>query len=161
MAIIDASVTNTPVFIQNSNSTSSLAGSLVLNNIHLTNVPIAVKTLSDNGTVLQGTTSPGIPTTIHSWAQGNVYTGTSADFEFVKGPIPGPKKPAVLLEHNGSGRLFGRGHPQYEEYDVGEFVSAKSEGAKGDGKSDDTEVLQSVFDKVRLPLFFTPTTYNT
>ncbi|KAI0093571.1 beta-1,3-glucanase [Irpex rosettiformis] len=150
IAIIDASIANTPIFIQNTNPTSSLAGSLVLNNIHLTNVPIAVHTLSDNGTVLPGTSSPTTPLTIASWAQGNVYKGTSGKSEFVKGKIPNPRKSEELLDHTSGtrkGRLFGRGHPQYEECDVDEFVSVKSEGAKGDGRSDDTQILQGLFDK--------------
>lgn len=38
-AIIDAVVTNTPVFLQRSKTQSTLDGSIVLSNVKLTNVP--------------------------------------------------------------------------------------------------------------------------
>ena len=42
-AIINAAVSNTPIFVRSSNSSDgSLKGSLVLNNIKLNNIPIAV-----------------------------------------------------------------------------------------------------------------------
>ncbi|KIJ14887.1 glycoside hydrolase family 55 protein, partial [Paxillus involutus ATCC 200175] len=64
-AIIDAVVTNTPIFVRSSTaSNGTLAGSLVLNNIKLTNVPTAVGVVGGT-TVLAGGT-----TTIASWGQG-------------------------------------------------------------------------------------------
>ncbi|KAI0818528.1 glycoside hydrolase family 55 protein [Irpex lacteus] len=154
VAIIDARINNTPTFIENSNTSSSLAGSLVLTNIHLTNVPAAVSALTNSGgsppeIVLLGTSSPSTPVVIDSWAQGNIYSGTSSTLRYVKDKIPGPgmNVSGRLLEQDGSGRVFGRGRPQYEGYEVGQFVSVKSEGAKGDGQSDDTKALQAVFDK--------------
>ncbi|KZP28414.1 glycoside hydrolase family 55 protein [Athelia psychrophila] len=140
-AIIDAVVTNTPVFVQSSvGSTTSLAGSLVLNNIKLNNVPTAVGVL-DGTVVLAGSAST---TTIASWGQGNVYTGTSGTPKFTQGTIANPTKAASLLDS--SGRIFGRGHPQYETYAVDQIVSVRTQGAKGDGKTDDTAALQAVFD---------------
>jgi glucan 1,3-beta-glucosidase len=135
-------VINTPVFIENSNSTTSLAGSLVLNNINLQNVLTAVGVLGGEA-VLPGTTGVMV---IDSWGQGNVYNGTSSSFEFVQANIPAPVKAASLLDSEG--RVFGRPHPQYENYAVDQFVSVKSEGAKGDGTTDDTAALQAVFNKV-------------
>ncbi|KAI0687135.1 exo-beta-1,3-glucanase [Cytidiella melzeri] len=139
VAIIDATVINTPIFIQNSKPSTSLAGSLVLNNIQLQNVPTAVG-VAGGEVVL-----PGGTTTIDSWGQGNVYNGTSSSFQFVKSNIPAPTKAASLLDS--SGRIFGRPRPQYENYAVDQFVSVKSHGAKGDGKTDDTATLQAIFDK--------------
>lgn len=131
---------NTSIFIRNSKPSSSLAGSLVLNNIKLQNVPTAVGVA--NGTVVLA----GGTITIESWGQGNIYSGTSSSSKFVQSDIPSPIKPSTLLD--GSGRIFGRSHPQYENFAVDQFVSVKSQGAKGDGKTDDTAVLQAVFDKV-------------
>ena len=140
IAVIDATVTNTPTFVQNSKGSTSLAGSLVLNNIRLNNVPTAVGVMG--GPVVL----PGGTMTIDSWAQGNVYNGTSTAHRFVQDNIPAPPKPKSLLD--GSGRIFGKARPQYESYAVSQFVSVKSEGAKGDGHTDDTAALQAVFDKV-------------
>ncbi|TCD63287.1 hypothetical protein EIP91_005699 [Steccherinum ochraceum] len=139
-AIIDAVVTNTPIFIRNSvPSSGSLKGSLVLNNIRLNNVPTAVGVVGGQVVLAGGTT------TIDTWGQGNVFSGTSSGARFVQGSIAAPTKAGSLLD--GSGRIFGRTHPQYENYAVSQFVSVKSQGAKGDGHSDDTAAIQAVFDK--------------
>ncbi|CAL1705010.1 unnamed protein product [Somion occarium] len=138
-AIIDAVVTNTPIFIRNSVPSTSLAGSLVLNNIRLNNVPVAVGVVGGQ-VVLNGGT-----TTIDSWGQGNIFSGTSSTGKFVQSNIPAPIKAASLLDS--AGRIFGRTHPQYEDFAVSQFVSVKSQGARGDGKTDDTAAIQAVFDK--------------
>ncbi|EKM55463.1 glycoside hydrolase family 55 protein [Phanerochaete carnosa HHB-10118-sp] len=139
IAVIDATVVNTPIFIRNSKPSSSLAGSLVLNNINLQNVPTAVGVVGGE-TVLAGGT-----TTIQSWGQGNIYNGTSSTAQFVKSNIAAPTKASSLLD--GSGRIFGRPRPQYTNYAVDQFISVKTQGAKGDGKTDDTAALQAVFDQ--------------
>ncbi|KAJ6488579.1 exo-beta-1,3-glucanase [Mycena vitilis] len=139
-AIIDATVSNTPIFVRTSTASGGKvigAGSLVLNNIHLTNVPIAVG-VAGGATVLAGGT-----TTIASWGQGNVFTGSSATGKFTQGNIPAPNKPAALLDS--SGRIFGKTHPQYGAYAVSQFVSVRDHGAKGDGKTDDTAAIKAIF----------------
>ncbi|KAJ8080314.1 hypothetical protein PM082_017147 [Marasmius tenuissimus] len=139
-AIIDAEVTNTPIFIQNSKpSNETLAGSLVLNNVKLTNVTTAVGIL--NGTVVL----PGGTRTIESWAQGNLYSGADGTPQFVQSDIPAPYKPPVLLDE--SGNIFGKTRPQYESYSVSQVISVRDHGAKGDGRTDDTAALQAIFDQ--------------
>lgn len=157
-AIIDAVVTNTPIFVRTSKPSSSFAGSLVLNNIKLNNVPTAVGVVG-GAVVLSGGT-----TTIANWVQGNVFKGTSAAGTFTKGSIAAPTKAASLLDS--SGRIFGKTHPQYASYAVEQFVSVKDNGAKGiflyripysascsrllgDGRTDDTAAIKAIFDKVR------------
>ncbi|KAF8130464.1 exo-beta-1,3-glucanase [Mycena galopus ATCC 62051] len=139
-AIIDATVTNTPIFVRTATASDGVlinAGSLVLNNIELNNVPTAVGVVG-GAVVLAGGT-----TTIASWAQGNVYKGTSGTGKFTQGTISTPSKPAVLLAS--SGKIFGRSHPQYATYAVTDFVSVRDHGATGNGKTDDTAALQAVF----------------
>lgn len=125
-AIVDAVVSNTPIFLRTSEpSSGSLAGSLVLNNIQLTNVPTAVGVVG-GAVVLAGGT-----TTIDSWGQGNVFSGTSGTPSFTQGTIPTPSKASSLLDS--SGRLVQKTHPQYAAYSTDQFVSVKDNGAKGDG----------------------------
>ncbi|KAK7049313.1 hypothetical protein VNI00_005914 [Paramarasmius palmivorus] len=139
-AIIDAVVTNTPIFVRTSQpSNGRLAGSLVINNARLNNVPTAVGVVG-GATVLAGGT-----TTIASWVQGNTYSGRSTAHSFTQGSTSAPNKPSVLLD--GSGRIFGKSRPQYESYATSQFVSVRDEGARGDGTTDDTAALQAIFDK--------------
>lgn len=63
-AIIDVTVTDTPIFLRSSASSSgSLDGSLVLNNIQMSGVTSAVS-LTDGTVILAGSSS------IDTWAQG-------------------------------------------------------------------------------------------
>ncbi|KAJ3492335.1 hypothetical protein NLI96_g51 [Meripilus lineatus] len=135
-AIIDAVVTNTSIFVQSSKASTSLTGSLVLNNIRLTSVPVAVG-VAGGQVVL-----PGGTLTIDTWGQGNVYSGTNPTGRFVQSTIPSPLKTSSLLDS--AGRIFGRAHPQYENYAVSQFVSVKDQGAIGNGKADDTAAIQAV-----------------
>lgn len=128
-AIIDGVINNTPIFIQSTNaSTTSLAGALVLNNIKLSNVSTAVGVVGSTTAVLAGGS-----TTIDSWGQGNVYSGTGGTGKFTQDTITSTTKPSSLLDS--SGKIFGRAHPQYESYAVDQFISVKTEGAKGDGST--------------------------
>jgi len=139
-AIIDATVVDTPIFIRTSTaSSSSTPISLVLNNIQLTKVPIAVG-INGGATVLKGGTK-----TIGTWGQGNVYSGTSGTSTFTQGSITAVDKPSSLLAS--TGEVFGRAHPQYQTYDVSQFVSVRDEGAAGDGSTDDTAAIKAIFAK--------------
>ncbi|OAX38483.1 glycoside hydrolase family 55 protein [Rhizopogon vinicolor AM-OR11-026] len=139
-AIIDAVVTNTPIFLRTSEaSNGQLAGSIVLNNIKLNNVPTAVG-VAGGVTVLAGGS-----TTIDTWVQGNVYSGTSGSKTFIQGDIPSAQKSSNLLDS--AGRIVGKSHPQYADYATSQFISVKSEGATGDGHTDDTAAIQNVIDE--------------
>ncbi len=93
--------------------------------------------------------------TIASWGQGNVYSGGNPIGNFVQNDIVVANKPSVLLDS--SGKIFGKTHPQYADYSLSQFVSVKSNGAMGDGVTDDTLALTNILNKVFLLVFNLPT----
>jgi glucan 1,3-beta-glucosidase len=142
-AIIDAEVSNTPIFIRTSKaSNGKFAGSVLLNNVKLKNVPVVVGVLN-GGTVLPGSTGT---MTIAAWAQGNIYHGSIPTPNFVQDFIPAPNKNPSLLGPDG--KIVSKSHPQYEDLDVSSFVSARDFGAFGDGVTDDTKALQLILNQV-------------
>ncbi|KAL5453474.1 hypothetical protein PMIN07_007934 [Paraphaeosphaeria minitans] len=136
--IIDSTITNCPIFVDSAwtrTSTAAGSGQLILENIALNNVPVAVK--GPSGTVLAGGT-----TTIAGWGQGNQYTpGGPTKFQGAITPV----RPAGLLDGK---NFYAKSKPQYETVAVGNFVSARTSGAKGDGSTDDTTALQNAINSV-------------
>ncbi|RAL65105.1 hypothetical protein DID88_001211 [Monilinia fructigena] len=134
--VIDSSITNTPVGIitaYTASSTPDTAGSLILENVALSNVPAAV-TLSGGSTILAGTSGS---TTIAGWGQGRKYVPNGpSDFQ---GSITPNSRPASLLSGD---KYYTQSKPQYNTLSVSSFTSARTNGAVGDGVTDDTTALQ-------------------
>ena len=136
--LIDSSITNTPVGIVTSFTGSSspvTAGSLIVENVVLSNVPTAIR--ANGATVLAGT---GGSMTIQAWGEGNQYTPNGPSR--FQGPITPVSRPGSLL--GGGGRYYTQSKPQYGDLTVSSFVSVRSGGAQGNGNTDDTAALQNV-----------------
>lgn len=138
VTLIDSSITNTPIGILTAynapSSSPATGGSLIIENVILTNVPIAIQSLGT--TVLAGTTGT---TTIAGWGEGHEYTPTGPTS--FKGPITPNSRPSSLL--SGSS-YYVRSKPQYNTLAATSFSSVRTAGATGNGVTDDTAALQSI-----------------
>ncbi len=140
VTFIDSSFTNTPVAFKISRSMMSApptGGSLSVENIALTNTPVAVQYGPDGTVYLAGTTGS---MTIPAWKTGNFYNPTGPTTRQL-GWTP-PTRPASLL--SSGNKYYERSKPQYNALPMTSFVSVRSGGAKGDGVTDDTLALQTV-----------------
>jgi glucan 1,3-beta-glucosidase len=157
VTLIDSSITNTPIGIITAHTSSSsppTAGSLILENVQLTNVPTAIQ-LNTGSTVLAGTAGS---MTIAGWGDGHQYTpnGPSA----FQGPIIPNNRPASLL--SGS-RYYTKSKPQYSSLPASSFQSVRAGGATGNGAADDTHALQQVINTATAAghvVFFDAGTYR-
>ena len=135
ITLFDSQISNTPVGIRtafNSGSQPPAAGSVILENVQLTNVGIAIQ--GPSGTVLAGGSM-----TIAAWGEGHQYTPNGPNF--FQGNIAANNRPGSLLS---GGKYLEMSKPQYQNLGTGSFRSVRSAGARGDGRTDDTAALQNV-----------------
>ncbi|KAK4151575.1 pectate lyase superfamily protein-domain-containing protein [Chaetomidium leptoderma] len=142
ITIVDSDIKNTPVGITYGSSgvtTPAVANNFVFENLRLNNVPTAIR--GPSGTVLAGSSGQSV---IEAWGRGNKYTPASASSgpTFFEGPIKPNTRPASLTAGTA---FYERSKPQYETVPLSEFVSARAAGAAGDGTTDDTDALNTLF----------------
>ena len=146
--VVDSHFTNTPIGVKTAYDPASpqTNGTLILDNVDMTGTTQAVFNNATGATILPGNQK------VAFFAQGRTYGGggspaaASASGRSVQAAQGAVQKPAVLLDET-TGKVFTRSKPQYENVPVANFVSVKSNGAKGDGKTDDTAAIQAIFDK--------------
>ncbi|KXT07061.1 hypothetical protein AC579_5873 [Pseudocercospora musae] len=140
VTFIDSQISNTKIGILTAHDQTSLpptAGSLILENVKLNNVPVAIQ--GPNGTRLGNTNY------IAGWVEGHAYTPTGPN-EVLK-PLTPNVRPASLLQ--GDGKYYEKSKPQFEQNAVTDFLSARDAGAKGDGRTDDTKALQIAINQAK------------
>ncbi|KAI5795641.1 pectate lyase superfamily protein-domain-containing protein [Geopyxis carbonaria] len=138
--LLDSSITDTEVGLlttRNETVSPATGGSALLDNVKLTNVGAAVADPAGTQILAGGTT------TIDLWGQGHVYDKTGA-LSVAQGPLKRSfPKPTALLD--ASGAVFERSRPQYTDVPASKFISARSQGLKGDGATDDTAAMKKLF----------------
>jgi glucan 1,3-beta-glucosidase len=138
--LLDSKIFNTPVGVNTSFTADSVphtGGTLIIDNVDFTGCEKAVQNAAGDP-LLPGNKK------IATWAQGNAMAAGQTQAGRIQGDVSGaPQKPSSLLGDNG---WFERSKPQYENVPVSSFVSLKSKGAKGDGKTDDTAAIQAAID---------------
>lgn len=141
LMLMDSKISGTPIGIKTLYKTdlTMTNNTLILDNVDMSNgVETAIQYAGDNSTVLAGGEK------IASFAQGRAYTGSAG--KAVQGTQSGIQIPEALMK---DGKIFTRSKPQYVGNDVGSFVSVKANGAKGDGKTDDTAAIQKIFNDAK------------
>ena len=142
VTFIDSDISDTPIgFLTNHAANATFTnGSLVIENVSLTNVRTAVQG-AGNITLLRGPASGGA-SFIAAWTQGHSYTPNGPTK--IAGPItPFPRSPSLLQ----GAKIYERSKPQYADIPVTQFVSVRAAGAKGNGRTDDTAALQAILNQ--------------
>lgn len=138
VTLLDSTIRNTKTAIKTAwsiNSQPATAGTLVIENIDFVNVGVGI----------QGTSSvylTGGTKTIAAYRQGHGYTPGSAKPAEASGTFNAFPRPASLLRSDK--RFYYRSKPQYNNLPLSSFVSVRASGAKGDGVTDDTAIINTV-----------------
>jgi glucan 1,3-beta-glucosidase len=111
----------------------------MLENVQLNNAPIAIG-YSGGPTVLQGG-----DLLVDNYGNGNsfVLNGATLTKSTLNGAYSPSAKSAASSSLRDTTGWFARSKPQYEGLGTGAFVNVKASGAKGNGFSDDTAVINS------------------
>lgn len=142
--LLDSCIVDTPIGVATVRGNSSgfaSGGTLILDNVQLTNVGKAVANPTTNATILAGGSR-----TIDMWGQGKDHSKSNPGGSTVQGNLNRAFPKPVPLLTNGQKTVFERSRPQYQDLDISHLVSVKDKGAKGDGITDDTAAIQSILD---------------
>ncbi|KAL2785424.1 pectate lyase superfamily protein-domain-containing protein [Aspergillus keveii] len=138
IVVLDSSFNNVEVGIKtvrDSTSQPATAGSVILENIDVQNVPVVVG--GDGTTLLQGSNS-----VIEAWGQGHSYL-PNGPTSFAD-TFTANARPASLLQGD---RYYEVSRPTYQSESPSSFLSVRASGATGDGQTDDTAALQAAINE--------------
>lgn len=139
VVLIDSTISNTEIGVSTartpSNNNPATGGSAIFENVVLHNVGTAIQGPTGNTILAGGSLS------INAYGQGNAYTPTGPNT--IQRPITPNSRPGSLTS---GGAFYQRSKPQYASFSASSFVSVRSFGATGNGKTDDTSTLQAAID---------------
>lgn len=143
--VLDSTFVNTPTGIRTAYvpSSSMTNGTLIIENCDFGGSSAAVKHTETGEVLVAG---GGV---VEYYQQGRIYDGIQSGRTEQGIGYPMVARPEALTSN---GKWFTRSRPQYENVDVSKFVSVKSNSygfnAAGDGATDDTEIIQKLFNAV-------------
>ncbi|KAL4864806.1 pectin lyase fold/virulence factor [Aspergillus spectabilis] len=107
------------------------------------NTPTAVLDADTSSVLLDGAAS-GLKV-VDSWGFGRVVNQKSTGSLFLSGgDVPAPERTGSLFTQNS---WFSRSAPTYQDLTATEIVNVRNYGAKGDGVTDDTIILNQVLER--------------
>lgn len=140
VTLLDSTISNTATGISTArdlNSQPAAGGSLIIENVKFNNVPVAIR--GPDGPRLSGVSS------IAGWSEGHSYTPNGPTE--VQGQMTPVTRPASLLQADG--KYYERSKPSYAQLPASSFLSARTVGATGNGRTDDTTALQNAINSAK------------
>jgi hypothetical protein len=124
----------------------------MMENVQMNNAPIAVG-FSGGPTVLQGG-----DVLIDNYGNGNnfIQNGQTLSDTFLNGAFSPSAKGVASTSLRSSSGWFARSKPQYQTVGIGGFVDIRAAGAAGNGRTDDTAVINSVLASARGSIVYFP-----
>ncbi|KAF3481752.1 LysM domain-containing protein [Arthroderma uncinatum] len=144
LLLVDSIIANTPVGISTSLSGRN-STALLVQNTGFFNVPKAITENVSGDTLLPG----GNEVLVDSWGFG-LYVNSTEPGKFVSGQnIPTMNRSVSLLGPSGHYKenFYTRRRPQYLDLGQSQILDVKALGAKGDGNTDDTAILNSILSR--------------
>lgn len=146
LILTDMLIQGANVGIRTSLSSDNATAFLIMNSL-FTHVDTIVQDNSNGATLLAGG-SAAIP--VDSWGFGRVSNVNGSTTFFNGQNVPTMARPTSLIQDHSVGTpqnyFFTRRRPSYADIGHSELFDVKALGAKGDGSSDDTAVLNHILD---------------
>ncbi|KAH7329285.1 LysM domain protein [Stachybotrys elegans] len=153
LILVDSLIANTPVGITTSPITKD-STSFLAQNVGFFNVRTAIQSQDAAGKNVKTVVQGGNEIILKSWGFGKVSdtasTGSASKETFVGGSnVPAPERSTSLLGDAYDGMeksYFTRRRPKYYDIPESRIMDVKALGAKGDGRTDDTAVLNGILE---------------
>ncbi|KAM7197950.1 hypothetical protein V8F20_006398 [Naviculisporaceae sp. PSN 640] len=140
VTVLDSVFNNVTIAMVTGRNDTTGRGSLMTENVNYTNTNVVLMGPKDTALLLG---NPQGKVTARGYASGNLYA-PYGPVSYNGGDGAYFHQPWALKD---GWKYYERSKPQYEDWDVGQILSARDVGAAGDGKTDDTKALNRLFNQ--------------